>query len=81
MPKQLYSNQYINFGLINLKKKRESAAQCVTCMNTLSNASMRPSLLQRHLQTNHPVKKNRDPHYFKRLGESAKKQQIDNTGK
>ena len=37
--------------------------------------------LQHHLQTNHPEKKNLDPNYFKRLGESAKKQGLDNTGK
>ena len=42
---------------------------------------MKTSLLHRHLQTNHPEKKDRDPNYFKRLGESAKKQRLDNTGK
>ena len=30
---------------------------------------------------NHPNKKDRDPNYFKRLGENAKKQQLDKTGK
>ena len=42
---------------------------------------MKPSLLQRHLQTNHPNKKDRDPNYFKRFGENAKKQRLDKTGK
>ena len=55
--------------------------QCVMCMKTLSNASTKPSLLQRHLQTNHPDKKDRDPNYFKRLGENAKKQRLNKTGK
>ena len=55
--------------------------QYVVCMRTLSNASIKPSLLQRHLQTNHSSKKNRDPNYFKRLGENAKKQRLDKTGK
>ena len=50
-------------------------------MKTLSNASMKPSFLQRHLQTNHPKKKDRDPNYFKQLEESAKKQRLDLTGK
>ena len=44
-------------------------------MKALSNASMKSSLLQRHHQINHPEKKDRDPNYFKRLGESVKKQQ------
>ena len=51
--------------------------QCVVCMKKLSNACMKPSLLQRHLQTNHPNKKDRDPNYFKRFGENAKNQRLD----
>ena len=50
-------------------------------MKTLSSASIKPSFLQRHLQTNHSKKKDRDPNYFKQLGESAKKQRLDLTGK
>ena len=81
MPKRQYSDQCINFGFIELKKRGESEPQCVVCMKTLSNASMKPSLLQRHLQTNHPENKDRDPNCFKRLGESAKKQGLNNTGR
>ena len=58
MPKRQYRDQYINFGFIELKNKGESMPQCVVCMKTLSNASMKPSLLQRHLQTNHCKKTN-----------------------
>ena len=36
-------------------------------MKTLSNTSMKPSLLQRHLQTNHPEKKDLDPNYLSNL--------------
>ena len=78
MPKRQYSDQYINFRFIELKNRRESVPQCVVCMKTLSNASTKPSLLQRHLQNNHPDKKNRDSNHFKRLGENAKKQ-LDKT--
>ena len=81
MPKRQYRDQYINFGFIELKNKGESVSQCVVCMKTLSNALMKPSLLQRHLQTNHPNKKARDPNHFKRLGENKKKQRLDKTGK
>ena len=42
---------------------------------------MKPSFLQRHLQTNHSNKKDRDPNNFKRLGENKKKQRLDKTGK
>ena len=37
--------------------------------------------LQRHLQTNHSEKKDRDSNYFKRRGENAKKQRLDKSGK
>ena len=37
--------------------------------------------LQRHLQTNRSEKKDRDPNYFKRRGENAKKQRLDKSGK
>ena len=49
MPKRQYNDQYINFGFIKWKKKEESVPQCVVCVKTLSNASMKPILLQRHL--------------------------------
>ena len=76
MPKRQCSDQYINFGFIELKKNGESVPRCVVCMKTLSNASIKLSRLQRHIQTNHPEKKVGDFNYFKRLGENAKKQQL-----
>ena len=73
MPKRQYSDQYINFGFIELKNRGESVPQCVMCMKTLSNASMKPSLLQRHLQSNHQDKKDCDSnYYFRRLEEMRK---------
>ena len=44
MPKRQHSDQYINFGFIELKKKGESVPQCVMCMKTLSNASNKQTL-------------------------------------
>ena len=44
MPKRQHSDQYINFGFIELKKKGESVPQCVVCKKTLSNASKKQSL-------------------------------------
>ena len=45
------------------------------CVMTLSNASTTPS------PTNYPGMNDRDPNYFNRFGESAKKQRLDNTKK
>ena len=44
MPKRQYRDQYINFGFIELKNKGKFVPQCVGCMKTISNASMKPSL-------------------------------------
>ena len=49
-------------------------------MKTLSNSAMKPSLLKRHLESNHPDKKDRDKSYFQRLGENVKRQRLDQTG-
>ena len=69
MSKRQYSDQYVNFGFIKLKNRGGSVPLCVMCMKTLSIASMKPSLVQRHLQSNHSDKKDRDPNYFRQLGE------------
>ena len=47
----------------------DSVPQGMACMKTLSNASMKRSLLQHHFQANHPEKKDRDSIYFKRNNE------------
>ena len=49
-------------------------------MKTLSNAAMKPSLLKRHLESNHAEKKDKDQSYFERLGENSKRQRLDQTG-
>ena len=49
-------------------------------MKTLSNSAMKPSLLKRHLVTNHVEEKEQDESYFQRLGENAKRQHLDKAG-
>ena len=41
---------------------------------------MKPSLLQRYFDTNHPDKKDRNESYFQRLGKNAKRQRLDKIG-
>ena len=64
MPKRQYSDQYANFGCIELKNCGKSVPQFMVCMKTLSDAPMKPSFLQRHLLTHHPDKKDRDHNYW-----------------
>ena len=49
-------------------------------MKTLSDLLIKPSLLKRHLVTNHVKEKEQDQSYFQRLGENAKRQRLDKTG-
>ncbi|XP_077965569.1 zinc finger BED domain-containing protein 5-like, partial [Styela clava] len=80
MSKRNYSPAYIKYGFIAIEHNGEVLPQCVVCMKTLANSAMKPSLLQRHLDTNHPDKKDRNESFFQRLGEQVKRQRFDNTG-
>ena len=80
MSKRKHNAEYIKHGFIAIEHGGECLPQCVLCMKTLSNASMKPSLLKRHLESKHAEKKNRDQSYFERLGENAKRQRLDQTG-
>ncbi|XP_068235581.1 zinc finger BED domain-containing protein 5-like [Palaemon carinicauda] len=79
MPKRKYDPAYIKYGFIAIEHGGEALPQCVVCMKFLSNAVMKPSLLKRHLETNHAVKKDQDQSYFQRLGENVKRQRMDKT--
>nr|XP_039272726.1 zinc finger BED domain-containing protein 5-like [Styela clava] len=80
MSKRKYSENYIEYGFIAIEHRGDILPQCVICMKTLSNAALKPSLLKRHLETNHTDKMNRDKSYFERLGENVKRQRMDHTG-
>jgi len=49
-------------------------------MEILANSAMKPSLLKRHLDSNHYNEKDRGENYFQRLGENVKRQHLDRTG-
>ena len=49
-------------------------------MKTLANSAMKSSLLQHHLDTNHPNKKDQNESYFQLLSENAKQQHLNKTG-
>uniref|UniRef100_A0A8C4NE51 BED-type domain-containing protein n=1 Tax=Eptatretus burgeri TaxID=7764 RepID=A0A8C4NE51_EPTBU len=67
MPKRKYDPTYIKYGFIAIKRGGKALPQCVVCMKSLCNEAMKPSLLRRHLETNHVDKKDRDQSYFQRL--------------
>ncbi|XP_025410789.1 zinc finger BED domain-containing protein 5-like [Sipha flava] len=48
-----FSEEYITFGFTNINVNNEERPQCVICYEILSNESMKPAKLRRHLQTRH----------------------------
>ena len=80
MSKRNYDPKYIKYGFTSIEHNAEILSQCVVCLKTLCNAAMKPSLLKRHLERNHPNKMNADKSYFQRLADNVKRQRMDKTG-
>ena len=53
----------------------------MVCLKMLCNAAMKPSLLKRHLESNHPNRMNVDESYIQRLADNVKRQRMDETGR
>ena len=60
MSKRNYDPKHIKYGFSLIEYKAEILPQSVVCLKTLCNAAMKPSLLQRHLEKNHPNKMRAD---------------------
>ena len=80
MSKRNYDPTFIKYGFTSIEHNAEILPQCVVCLKTLCNAAMKPSLLKRHLERNHPNKMNADKSYFQRLADNVKRQRMDKTG-
>ncbi|KAL3978913.1 hypothetical protein ACER0C_017463 [Sarotherodon galilaeus] len=64
--KRKYDDNYVSLGFTCINIGGFSQPQCVICAKVLSQNSMKPSLLRRHLETNHPHLKNKPREYFER---------------
>ena len=64
--KRKYDESYLSFGFSTVGNVDAPDAQCVVCHKILSNSSLAPSKLRRHLETNHSEYKNKDIGFFKR---------------
>lgn len=65
--KRRYLESYINYGFTCTGEEDCPKPLCVVCGEVLSNGSMKPSLLTRHLATKHPEYKGKDAAFFQRL--------------
>lgn len=61
-----YDASYLGLGFTWCGDKDEPKPQCVLCYEVLSNASMKPNKLRRHLETKHPDVKNKSKEFFSR---------------
>ncbi|KAK9738750.1 BED zinc finger [Popillia japonica] len=64
--KRKYDEDYIKYGFSGCGDETAPKPQCNVCGEQLSNESMVPSKLKRHLHSNHPSHANEDRQYFKR---------------
>lgn len=74
-----YDPEYINIGFTVKDVSNKPRPQCVICFEILSNQSMKPSLLKRHISTKHLTLENKPKDYFvRKLSEmkSTKKKYI-----
>jgi hypothetical protein len=61
-----YNPSYLSFGFTYTGEESAAVPQCVICYETLSNNSMKLSLLMRHFETKHGDLKHKPLEYFQR---------------
>ena len=57
--KRKYSNDFLKWGFTDIVIAGVERPQCVLCLEVLAHESMKPTKLQRHLETKHPALKNK----------------------
>lgn len=64
-----FDDSFLKYGFTWTGNEDEPKAQCVMCQAVLSNESLKPNKLQRHLHTKHPETKDKTVDFFeKKLG-------------
>jgi len=52
--KRKYNDTFLEYGFIFIERGDEQLPQCVICLKTLSNASMKAHQLKQHISNTHP---------------------------
>ena len=73
-PNRKYDDTYLHFGFSWNRNEDQPSPLCLVCGCEMSNESMLPSKLSRHLKSKHPHLQGKDLNYFKRLLEKNRKQ-------
>ena len=78
--KREYNDNYIQCGFTTILEKGCEHPQCVVCFKVLSEHSMKPSLLKRHLSRCHPELLDRDVEFFTHKEIGLKRVRLDKSG-
>ena len=62
--KRKYKKDYIQYGFIALGPEDQKQSLCIICNTALTNESLVPSKLIRHLNTKHPTLKDKPTEFF-----------------
>lgn len=63
-----YDDSYLSFGFVD----NNGQPQCVICLQSLANDSMKPVKLKRHLSSRHPQFENNDVDFFRKKASQLK---------
>ena len=78
--KRKYQDNCLDFGFTYLIEDDLQIPQCVVCMKTFSNSTMKPASLKRHLANAHPIMMSKNRSLFESKLSSLKRQKLDQTG-
>ena len=78
--KRKYQDDYLNFCITFQENNGYQLPQCVLCMKTLSNSSMKPYPLKHHLITVHPEHSKKDRAFFEMKETGLKRVKLDSSG-
>ena len=70
----------MDFGFTYLIEDDLQIPQCVVCMKTFSNSTMKPASLKQHLANAHPSMMSKNRSFFESKLSSLKRQKLDQTG-
>ena len=75
-----YQDNYLDFGFTYLIEDDLHISQCVVCMKTFSNSTMKPASLKQYLANAHPSMMSKNRSFFESKLSSLKRQKLDQTG-
>ena len=78
--KRKYDEKYLEIGFTSLKKDGIDLPQCVLCLKTFGNGSMKPFQLKQHLEKSNGEHVNKPVEYFQCKEEVLKRSRLDNAG-